>query len=301
MGPDMVGVSDATTRVFHLLVLASLSCDPILLLGESGTGKELAARAIHDLGADARGPFVPMNMAALPPDLAEAELFGWVRGSFTGASSSQAGAFESARDGTIFLDEIGEARPDVQVKLLRAVDTGTVNRIGSRRQVHLRTRIIAATNRDPASEIERGRFRLDLLQRLSCLVVRLPPLADRPDDIPVIARKLCMDLPGQPFLEREAERVLAVHEWQGNVRELKNVVRRAAVFSMNGALTVSSIQEALDTGPMSHGAGIRKVAWTKDAVIPGRVTRSHQIALSGLPRSTFYYRLKKGQIEEYWA
>ncbi|NOZ01583.1 MAG: sigma-54-dependent Fis family transcriptional regulator [Deltaproteobacteria bacterium] len=290
LGDRMVAVSEAMARVFHLLALYAPTPEPVLLLGESGTGKELAARAIHDLGRGPKAPFVVVNMAAIPADLAEAELFGWVRGAFTGAAGSRAGAFEAAGEGTLFLDEIGDASPSIQAKILRAVESGSVTRIGSDKPAKVRARIVAATNHDLSLDVREGRFRLDLLQRLSCLVLSLPPLRDRREDIPVIAASFCGELPGTPRLSPGASALIMENAWPGNARELRNVIRRASVFTLGHNLTQAVVAQSLSAAPFPLKAAV------DFPTLPARVTRGHQIAMSGLPRSTFYYRLKRGRI-----
>ncbi|MBL6975765.1 MAG: sigma-54-dependent Fis family transcriptional regulator [Deltaproteobacteria bacterium] len=290
----MEAASEAMARVFHRVALYAPGQDPVLLLGESGTGKELVAQAFHLLRAGPGNPFLAVNVAAIPAELAEAELFGWTRGAFTGASDSRPGAFEAAGEGTLFLDEIGDASPGVQAKLLRALESGTFRRVGSTRPVRVKARIVAATNHDPGPAVDQGRFRLDLLQRLACLVLDLPPLRQRKEDIPVVTDRFCRDLPGQPEIHPDALTVLENHDWPGNVRELRNVIHRAALLTMQGTLTGEAVEESLSTAP--HPAA-EETSRMDPARLPIRAPRRHQIALSGLPRSTFYYRLKKGLID----
>lgn len=289
----MEAASEAMARLFHQVALYAPGPEPVLLLGESGTGKELAARAIHLLGAGPKVPFLAVNVAAIPSELAEAELFGWTRGAFTGASDSRQGAFEAVGDGTLFLDEIGDASPGVQAKLLRALESGTILRVGSTRPVPVKARIVAATNRDPGPEVDGGRFRLDLLQRLACLVLRLPPLRQRKEDIAAMADRFCRDLPGRPSVHPTALAVLEGHDWPGNARELRNVVQRTARLTLQGTLTAEAVREALAMAPHPVAVGPDRDFRNR---LPSRAPRQHQIALSGLPRSTFYYRLKKGLI-----
>ncbi len=289
LGPSLVGISDALVRAFHQAACAAGVLDPVLVLGESGTGKDLVARAIHDLGAMSGG-FVALNLAAVPRELAEAELFGWVRGAFTGAAIARAGAFESALGGTLFLDEVAEAPLSVQAKLLRAVEDGTVTRLGTNRPLVHRARVVAATHQDPSSAIAGGVLRLDLLQRLACLVIRIPPLRDRPEDIPAIARSLCRGQMSREGLAKSVIDVLSMHDWPGNVRELRNVLRRAEMMSGDGPLRAEAVREALDDGRL----GLAVVSQAEGG--ESRADRRRQIAESGLPRSTFYYRLKRGRI-----
>lgn len=288
-GPVLRSRSEAMLRAFHMAALAATVPDPVLIVGESGTGKELIARAIHDLRALGSGPgtgsFLALNMGAIPEDLAEAQLFGWVRGAFTGAVESRSGAFEAAGDGTLFLDEVGEASPAIQAKLLRAVEARTVSRVGSVTAIPVRARLVTATHRDLAGEVASGRFRLDLYERLACLVVRVPSLRERPKDLSLLAGDLLAGMAGNPEIEPEAVEVLRSSEWPGNVRSLRNVLHRAVLLALGGPVTAWAVREALTTpAPVP---GVRE---------PRCATRTEQIARSGLPRSTFYYRLRRGRI-----
>jgi DNA-binding NtrC family response regulator len=290
LGPSLVGASEALVRAFHLAACSATTSDPVLVLGESGTGKDLLARAVHDLGCADR-PFVALNLAAIPRDLAEAELFGWTRGAFTGASAPRAGAFESASDGTLFLDEVAEAPLSVQAKLLRAVEDGAVTRLGTNRPVTHRARVVAATHQDPAMAVSRGTLRLDLLQRLACFVIRIPPLRERPEDLPAIVRRLCRGATAREGITPSVVEVLSCYSWPGNVRELRNVVRRAEALSGDGLLRPDAVREAISVGRLAL-APVNGVADGGTA----RPDRRRQIAESGLPRSTFYYRLKRGWL-----
>jgi two-component system response regulator HydG len=222
----------------------------VLVTGESGTGKELAARMLHDLSPRAAGPFVPVNCAAIPETILESELFGYERGAFTGAVARKEGRFERAHGGTLFLDEVGEMPPAVQVKLLRVLQDGVVERLGGTQPVQVDVRIVAATNKDLAVEVKAGRFREDLFYRLNVVAIRLPPLRERGDDVPLLAAA---------FLRRIADKhgkrlagftpaalaALAAHDWPGNVRELEHAVERAVVLCRGDAVDVDDLPEAL--------------------------------------------------------
>jgi transcriptional regulator with AAA-type ATPase domain len=211
----------------------------VLVVGESGTGKELIARALHHHGVRASGPFVALNCGAVPESLIESELFGHVKGAFTGAHRDRVGQFELANKGTLFLDEIGEIAPAMQVRLLRVLETGAVTKVGSSREVPTDTRIVAATNRDLAAEVEAGRFRQDLFYRLNVVMLRVPPLRERPEDIEPLIHHFAEALAVKNgeravtfdslFIER-----LMGHHWPGNVRELRNVVEYATLFAEDG-------------------------------------------------------------------
>ncbi len=207
----------------------------VLLVGETGTGKELIARALHTLSGRASGPFIRVNCGAFSENLLESELFGHVKGSFTGAITNRTGRFEAAHTGTIFLDEVSTASEKLQVKLLRILQEGEFERVGDTHTVHVDTRVIAATNRDLEIEIEAGRFREDLYYRLNVVQIDLPPLRERRGDIPALAEhfvaKYCEENDRDPIrVGREAMDLLAHYDWLGNVRELENNIERAVVL-----------------------------------------------------------------------
>jgi DNA-binding NtrC family response regulator len=233
---DIIGSSPLMREVYRTVESVAHSTSTILLQGESGTGKELVARAIHSRGPRAGKPFVPVNCSAIPETLVEAELFGHVRGAFTGAIETRLGLFEAAHGGTILLDEIGDLPLQVQVKLLRALQEGEIKRVGSSESIRVDVRVIAATNLNLQQAMRDKRFREDLYYRLSVITVPLPPLRERPDDIPLLAyhflRKYAARSGRQ--IERisvEAMRALRSHAWPGNVRELENAIERAVVMS----------------------------------------------------------------------
>ncbi len=236
----LVGTSPAMERLRHEIDLVAQSDLAVLISGETGVGKELVARAIHAGSGRAEAPFRQFNCAALPEHLAESELFGHLRGAFTGATADRAGKFETADGGTLFLDEVGELPLSVQPKLLRALQSGEIQRVGSDRQLKVDVRVVAATNRDLVQEQARGRFRSDLYHRLAVYPLRVPPLRERRGDIPLLAGH---------FLEREATRhdlvelrldavardALSAYDWPGNVRELEHVIMRAALRAAGSA------------------------------------------------------------------
>jgi two-component system response regulator HydG len=237
---DLIGNSPGMEKVYRILSKVAYSTHPVLILGESGTGKELVARAIHSAGANAAKPFVPVDCGALVPTLIESELFGHVKGAFTGANRSKEGLLASAHGGTVFLDEIGELPLDLQAKLLRSLQEKEVRPVGSNQAVPISARVLAATNRDLIAMVAQGLFRKDLYYRLNVVNLKIPPLRDRKEDIPVLA---------EHFLERvrresgkahafsdDALRLLMEYDWPGNVRELQHAVDRTCAMSSGPVL-----------------------------------------------------------------
>jgi two-component system response regulator GlrR len=226
-----LGTSAVMRRIFAMLPKLADADATILIEGETGTGKTLLANAIHEASPRAKGPFIVIDCGAIPPNLIESELFGHEKGSFTGAGAARVGAFEAAKGGTVFLDEIGELPVDMQPKLLRALEDRMVKRIGGNDQIKLDIRIIAATNRDLRSEINRGRFRSDLYYRLNTFKLRVPPLRERREDIPLLVSDFYSQL--APTGEAPPAEMIADftrHEWPGNVRELRAAVERVVLL-----------------------------------------------------------------------
>ena len=238
---NIIGKGASMRQVFDLISQVAPSRSTVLLLGESGTGKELVARAIHAASGRASAPFVAINCGNIPPDLLESELFGHMRGAFTGATNSKKGLFEAAGGGTIFLDEIGTLSLEIQSRLLRVIQEREFRRLGGLENVKMDARIIAATNTDLASGVSRGTFREDLYYRLNVIVVKLPALRERPEDIPLLAdhfiRKFSAENRREKLtLDPAALKVLMDYNWPGNVRELENVMERAVVLAPGGAI-----------------------------------------------------------------
>ncbi len=232
---EMVGVSAAMQAVFEKIRKVAPSDSTVLILGESGTGKELAARAVHQLSRRAAGPFIPVNCGALAETLLESELFGHEKGAFTGALRQKLGRFELADEGSIFLDEIGELSPALQVKLLRVLQEHAFERVGGEETISIDTRVIAATNQDLERKVREGSFRQDLFYRLHIVPIQLPPLRERPGDIPALVEHFLRKLARRTGREiekvhPEALRALEVYRWPGNVRELENILEQAMVF-----------------------------------------------------------------------
>jgi transcriptional regulator with GAF, ATPase, and Fis domain len=241
---EIIGDSDGMRYVLSRAEQVAETDATVLLLGETGTGKELVARAIHRRSRRRERPFVVVNCAALPATIIESELFGRERGAFTGAHTTQIGRFELAHHGTIFLDEIGELPLELQPKLLRALETGQIERLGSPHTVDVDMRLIAATNRDLLEEVRQGRFRADLYYRLNVFPITMPALRERRDDIPPLVRHLVGRL-GRVLQKRidvippPAMRALESYDWPGNVRELENVLQRAIILSGSGVLALT--------------------------------------------------------------
>ena len=261
--PDnpIVGTSDALKYVMYRVDQVASTHTAVLLLGETGTGKELVARAIHQRSPRRNRNFVVVDCGALPGSLIESELFGRERGAFTGALTAQAGRFELANGGTVFLDEIGELPLELQPKLLRVLQEGQVDRLGSTRPTRIDVRIVAATNRNLLEDVRRGRFRRDLFYRLNVFPITMPALRDRREDLPALVRHLCDRLGRE--MEKPIERIapgtleaLERHDWPGNIRELENVIQRALVIAREGTLDLTGfIGEPLDIEEVPRQSG----------------------------------------------
>jgi two-component system, NtrC family, nitrogen regulation response regulator NtrX len=245
---QMVGESQALRQVWDAIKRAAPTNATVLLLGESGSGKELVARSIHRNSLRSRERFVQVNCAAIPEELIESELFGHEKGSFTGATEKQIGKFEQADRGTIFLDEVGDMSPKTQAKVLRVLQEGEVERLGSARTIKVDVRVIAATNKDLEAEIEKGTFREDLYFRLSVIPIRVPPLRDRPEDIPALVKHFA-DLFSRDNNRRPQRFTQAALEymqkarWKGNVRELKNTVERLIIMMPGDVIDVDGLRD----------------------------------------------------------
>ncbi|HXH73245.1 MAG TPA: sigma-54 dependent transcriptional regulator [Mariprofundaceae bacterium] len=253
----LVGRSPAMQQLFRTLGRVAASDLTVLITGESGTGKELVAKALHERSRRSTQPFVAINTAAIPAELLESELFGHEKGSFTGADRARAGRFEQADGGTLFLDEIGDMPASLQAKLLRVLEEGRVQRVGSSQSRAVNVRLLAATHQDLQAKIRKGEFREDLYYRLNVIPVHIPPLRDRRDDIPELANYLldqAVEEMGMqaPILQQDAIDLLQRHDWHGNVRELRNVMRRLAVLTPGATITMSDV--ALALGNANNGS-----------------------------------------------
>ncbi len=246
---SMIGRSTAMEKLYRILSKVAETAHPVLILGESGTGKELVAQTIHNSGPNRDKPFLPVDCGSLVPTLIESELFGHVKGAFTGASRSKDGLLVSAETGTVFLDEIGELPLDLQAKLLRALQEKEVRPVGAAHTVPIKARILTATNRDLATMVENGSFRKDLFYRLNVVNLRLPPLRDRREDIlPLVSHfleKVSHHNRRKFMVGDEALRTMMSYDWPGNVRELENAVERGCAFSTGGTVALSDLPTQL--------------------------------------------------------
>ena len=277
-GLPLIGRSQPMQDVYRMITRVLRNDLTVLILGESGTGKELVAEAIHQLGARRAGPFVAVNTAAIPRELIESELFGHEKGAFTGASQRNIGKFEQAGGGTLFLDEIGDMPPEAQTRLLRALQSGRIRRVGGEQEIAIDVRIIAATNRDLEPMIAAGTFREDLFYRLNVVPIQLPPLRDRTGDIEPLARHFLRravkeGLPPRRLSTAAAD-LLARQPWRGNVRELRNFMFRAALLAREEEIDTATVEMLLNSAAVESvvlpGGDIETAiaAWLVDAGLP---------------------------------
>ncbi|HEX5724380.1 MAG TPA: sigma-54 dependent transcriptional regulator [Longimicrobiaceae bacterium] len=308
-----IGKSRPFVEVLKMAETVGPSDSTVLISGESGTGKEVLARYLHELSTRADGPFVSINCGALPENLLESELFGHVRGSFTGAVRDKQGLFVAAKGGSFFLDEVGEMTPATQVKLLRVLQEREVIPVGATEPVAVDVRIIAATNRDLDEEIRRGGFRSDLFYRLNVITLHLPPLRDRPDDVPLLAERFLEKSAaarGRTALKLEEETlaVLQSYDWPGNVRELENALERAAVLTAEGEIPPSAlparitqrapqplVQASLPPNPTLEIIERAYIHWVLHAE-GGNKTKAAEVL--GIDPSTLYRKLLRYGMEQ---
>jgi two-component system, NtrC family, nitrogen regulation response regulator GlnG len=254
----IVGRSPAMQEIYRIIARLTQTDLTVMIVGESGTGKELVARALHDYGRRRKGPFVAVNMAAIPRELIESELFGHEKGAFTGATSRMAGRFEQAEGGTLFLDEIGDMPLEAQTRLLRVLQQGEYTTVGGNAPIKTNVRIITATHRDLRQLINQGSFREDLFYRLNVVPLRLPPLRERAEDIPdlvrhFLARAVKEGLPRKE-LTREAVDRLQSHRWPGNIRELENLLRRLVAIEIEDTIAAPAIERELASVPVQSAS-----------------------------------------------
>ncbi|PYO80329.1 MAG: Fis family transcriptional regulator [Gemmatimonadetes bacterium] len=258
---EIVGSSRGVKQVIERIEKVAPTAARVLITGENGTGKELVARAIHTLSPRARGPFVEVNCAAIPTELIESELFGHMKGSFTGAFADRAGKFELADGGTLFLDEIGDMSLSAQAKVLRALEEGVISRVGSGKTLEVDVRVVAATNKDLQAEIAAGRFREDLLYRLNVVPIDVPPLRARRGDVPQLVEHFVAQLGRTGGLaakrfDPEAVKRLAAYDWPGNIRELRNAIERLLILASGNVVSVDDVERVAGVGAgVAAGAG----------------------------------------------
>jgi DNA-binding NtrC family response regulator len=313
----LVGRSPAMLELYKEIARVAPSRSTVLVVGESGTGKELVARSIHEHSTAAHGPFVPVNCGALTETLLEAELFGHVRGSFTGAVSDRRGLWEEATGGTLFLDEIGDTSQAMQVKLLRALQEKEIRRVGASRTTQVDARVIAATNRDLEAEVPTGHFREDLYYRLSVVTLRVPALRERRSDIPLLAERFLRGAEENAargslkFIE-ETIRVLVAYDWPGNVRELQSAVEHAALHARGASIAPEDLPPRLQAAEVREAAARSPLAALFDdlptldelerryllhvlEVVGGRRTRAAGVL--GIDRRTLYRMAERFGIQ----
>lgn len=293
----LIGRSAAMQEIYRVMARLVGTDLTVMIIGESGTGKELVARALHDYGKRRNGPFVAINMAAIPRELIESELFGHEKGSFTGASGRGVGRFEQAEGGTLFLDEIGDMPMDAQTRLLRVLQEGEYTTVGGRNPIKTDVRIVAATNRDLRQLINQGLFREDLFYRLNVVPIRLPPLRERSEDIPDLVRHflaLCEEegLPAKS-IDNAALDLLRRHRWPGNVRELENLVRRLAALYTEDTITAEVIHAELSEPAAATGVAEGAEDETLGAAIERHLQRLFAEYGDALPPPGLYERLLK--------
>ena len=308
-----IGSSKPWRDVLHVAESVAGTDSTVLLQGESGTGKEVIARYIHDLSPRGAKPFLSINCGALPESLLESELFGHIKGSFTGASRDKDGLFSAAGDGTFFLDEIGETTPATQVKLLRVLQQREVIPVGATEAKPVHARVIAATNRDLEEEIKRGSFRSDLYYRLNVISIILPPLRNRPEDIPLLAEtflKQTADLAGKgPItLEPDARDALLRYSWPGNVRELENALERAAILAKNQSIGAAELPERVtEVKPDPLVSDVTQVNPTLDTIERAYIlwvleneggSKPRTAEVLGIDASTLYRKLSRYGLEK---
>ena len=305
----LIGVSPKMQRVYKLIEKVAQHTYPVLILGESGTGKELVSRSIHFSGPRNNKPFSPVDCSALVPTLIESELFGYVKGAFTGAQHSKQGLFEAAGDGTLFLDEIGDLPVDLQAKLLRALQEHEVKPVGSNERVGIRARVIAATNRDLEASIRTGEFRQDLYFRLNVVQIKLPPLRDRRVDIPLLVNSFLEKFSdsARPIhtISEDAMRRIMAYDWPGNIRELENAIERAVALGSGPILHVGDLPSNLQytsTEKLPEGDELVPLeALERRAIFRAlRETAGDKLAaarLLGIGKTTLYRKLKQYESE----
>ncbi|MGB0854840.1 MAG: nitrogen regulation protein NR(I) [Pikeienuella sp.] len=293
----LIGRSPAMQEVYRIMARLMNTDLTVMISGESGTGKELVARALHDFGRRKNMPFVAVNMAAMPREAIETELFGQERGAFQGEADRSAGRFELAQGGTLFLDEIGDMPPDVQTRLLRVLQEGEFTRVGGRKSIRSDVRIIAATHQNLRDLINDGSFREDLFYRLNVVPMRLPPLRERTEDVPDLARAFLRraEAEGLPKkgISPEALETLAIQPWTGNVRELENLMKRLAALCANDVIDDTMVKEELEARPSSVADPAPVMGESLGAAVEHHLNRYFHLHGDALPPAGLYDRILK--------
>jgi two-component system, NtrC family, nitrogen regulation response regulator GlnG len=291
----LIGRSAPMQDVYRIMARLMNTDLTVMIQGESGTGKELVARALHNFGRRKEGPFIAVNMAAIPRDLIESELFGHERGAFTGASERLQGRFELARGGTLFLDEIGDMPPEAQTRLLRVLQEGEFSRVGGREAIRADVRIIAATHQDLRGLITEGKFREDLFYRLNVVPIRLPPLRERLEDVPDLARTFLRKAidEGLPrkTITAEALGILKQQNWPGNVRELENLMRRLAALCPEDVISAQVVEQEIATRPSAGQDGAGRMGDKLGAAVEAHLKRYFSLHGDALPPAGLYDRI----------
>ena len=305
---NIVGRAPEMEKLYRIIAKAAQSTHPVLILGESGTGKELVAKSIHYTGPFRNKPFIPVDCGSLVPTLIESELFGHVRGSFTGATHAKDGLLAIAEGGTVFLDEIGDLPVDLQAKLLRAIQEKEIRPVGSVKRVPINVRIVAATNRDLEHAVAEGTFRRDLYFRLNVLTLRIPPLRERRQDIPLLVahflERLGRDTGTEKIISDEALKVLLSYDWPGNIRELENCLERSCALSSSNEIQVRDLPTQVYSAPIevlgnapASGAIIPMAELERQTILNAlaQVNGDKMLAarLLGIGKTTLYRKLKE--------
>jgi len=306
---SIVGRAPEMEKLYRIIAKAAQSTHPVLILGESGTGKEMVARSIHFSGPFRDKPFIPVDCGSLVPTLIESELFGYVKGAFTGAVQSRDGLLAIAEGGTVFLDEVGELPVDLQAKLLRAIQEREIRPVGSTRRIAINVRILAATNRDLEQAVAQGTFRRDLYFRLNVLSLRIPPLRERRQDIPLLAAHFLERLSRASGHERsvsdEAMKALLAYDWPGNVRELENCLERACAFTTGPMIQAADLPSSIHSAPGTMPIGVEgtttkilPMAELEKLTILNTITQLNgdkllAARLLGIGKTTLYRKLKE--------
>jgi DNA-binding NtrC family response regulator len=311
---NLIGRSETMERIFDAVAQVSDLPANILITGESGTGKELIARAIHFNSARARGPFVPLNCAAVPGALLESELFGYVRGAFTDAKKDRRGLFQEASGGTLFLDEIGEVAVNLQAKLLRAIEEKEVRPLGANKNEKVDARLISATNRDLEQRVREGSFRQDLYYRLNVIRIELPPLRERTEDIPALVEHFIQKFADQARrsvagIDNDALMALMSHRWPGNVRELEHTIERAVLMGKNATIGVDDLPQAIFIASHSDPPLERAVAkgytlyelereYIQRVMETTKGNKTEAARILGVDRTTLYRKLEEYKVTD---